>query len=381
MRFEISRVLDAVQARLTLDPALARAVVDLAEVVRLVDLDGDHGRPASLLRLGRVLDALALWLAEDGAAAHVVVDRSVLSDLDLSANERMVVRRWADDGLVEVLAAVDDRALSVAELLSVPVVTRQRFAPYADRYPWLPHGLLAPGAQGLSPVSGGGLPGPPAAPVLTRVWHCPQSPCPGFAEPTGAQPPPLLQAAAPLCPRHGTRLADAGPRPPAQVLAVRIDGAVRSRFVVREQSPALVGRAPGGADADAAEAPGTPMASGTPSMSMASGTPGTPTLVALGPWLGEEAGRWVSRAHLRLDLRGDALTLTDTSTNGTRVRTPGGTVTLAAGQTYVLGPDDVVQLHQGVELARPARLGSRSAPESSVMADAPTVTIRPGTRD
>ena len=49
MRFEVSKVLDAIEARLTTDPAMARAVVDLSEVVRYADLDG--GRPASMLRL------------------------------------------------------------------------------------------------------------------------------------------------------------------------------------------------------------------------------------------------------------------------------------------------------------------------------------------
>ena len=56
MRFEVSKVLDAIEARLTTDPALARAVVDLSEIVRYADLDG--GRPASSLRLGLVIDAL-----------------------------------------------------------------------------------------------------------------------------------------------------------------------------------------------------------------------------------------------------------------------------------------------------------------------------------
>ena len=56
MRFEISKVLDAIEGRVCTDPSLARAVVDLAEVVRYQDLDG--GRPASLLRLGMVIDAL-----------------------------------------------------------------------------------------------------------------------------------------------------------------------------------------------------------------------------------------------------------------------------------------------------------------------------------
>src|SRR5918992_3539959 len=131
MRFEVSRVLDAIEARLSLDPTLTRGVLELAEVVRLVDLDGDAGKPASLLRLGHVLDAFSRHLAEDGVGVFVVVDRSLLSDLDLTSNERMVVRRWADDGLVEVVPEdAADRVLEVAEVLGVPVLSRQSFQEY-----------------------------------------------------------------------------------------------------------------------------------------------------------------------------------------------------------------------------------------------------------
>jgi hypothetical protein len=350
MRFEVSRVLDAIEARLTLDPALARGVVDLAEVVRLVDLDGDAGRPASVLRLGHVLDSLAQHLAEDGVAVYVVVDRSLLSDLDLTSNERMVVRRWADDGLVEVLAESADRVLEVAELLGVPVLSRRMFPEYADRYQWLPRGLLSPGVGGLATV-GEGTPGPPTSPVLTRMWRCPEPACAGFARPTGGQPPPRLRSAAPTCPRHETRLADFGPRPPARVLAVRVDGAVRGRFVVREAAPVVVGRAP-------AEA----------------GGPGA--VVTLGPLLREEAMRWISRSHLRLELRGDALVAIDTSTNGTAVRSPDGSRPLTAGHAFGLGNDDVIELYQGVELGRPNRFHGGTAQPSSVMADAPTIALK-----
>jgi len=348
MRFEVSRVLDAIEARLTLDPALARAVVDLSEVLRLVDLDGDTGRPANLLRLGHVLDALGRHLAEDGVAVYLVVDRAVLSDPDLSSNERMVLRRWADDGLVEVLAEPADRVLEVAELLSVPVLSRQMFPEYADRYRWLPRGLLAPAAAGLSTV-GAGLPGPAETRTLGRIWRCPEPGCAGYGAPGGGQPPPRLRAAAPICPRHETRLADAGPRPPARVLAVRVGGAVRGRFVVRPAAPVVVGRSPGA---------------------------GPASVVALGPLLGEEAMRWISRSHLRLELPGEALVVTDTSTNGTSVWTPAGPVPLRTGQTYELGEDDVVELYQGVELGRPTRFHGGAAQPASVMADAPTVSIR-----
>ena len=344
MRFSASSTLDAIEARLALDPALVRGVVDLAEVVRLVALDGDATRPASVLRLGHVVDALTRYLGEDGVAVHVVVARSVLSDLDLTSNERMRVRRWADDGRVEVLDEPGDRVLEVAELVGVPVVSGRAFAEFADRYPWLPGGLLVPGAAG---VSARGQAAPALAPtrVLTRLWSCPEPGCAGFGTPRGDQPPPRLVAAAPTCPRHATRLADAGPRPPARVLAARIDGVIRGRLAVREASPVVVGRSP-------------------------------EVGLALAAWLGEEAMRWVSRSHLRLELRGDALVVQDTSTNGTTVRTAGGDVRLAAGQAYGVGADDVVELHRGVELARSGRLRGGTAPPSSVMAEAPTIALR-----
>jgi hypothetical protein len=350
MRFEVSRVLDAIEARLSLDPTLTRGVLELAEVVRLVDLDGDAGKPASLLRLGHVLDAFSRHLAEDGVAVFVVVDRALLSDLDLTSNERMVVRRWADDGLVEVVPEdAADRVLEVAEVLGVPVLSRQSFQEYADRYPWLPRGLLAPDVGGLSTMLEG-TPGPPGTPILTRLWRCPEPGCPGFGVPAGSQPPPRARAAVPICPRHEVRLIDAGPRPPARVLAVRVDGAVRGRFAVREAAPVVVGRSP------------------------AAGGPGA--VVALGPLLGEEAMRWISRSHLRLELRGDVVVVTDSSTNGTTVRTPSGPVPLTAGQAYGLGNDDVVELYQGVELGRPTRFHGGAAQPSSVMAEAPTVAMR-----
>ncbi|HYN94994.1 MAG TPA: FHA domain-containing protein, partial [Pilimelia sp.] len=186
MRFEVSRVLDAIERRLSTDPVLTRAVLDLSEVVRYADLDG--GRTASVLRLGMVIDALGRHLSEDNVPVYVVAERALLSDPDLTSNERMVVRRWADDGLVEVLAAAPgDRVLEVAELAGLPVLSRQGFDRWRDRYGWLgaePGRLLAPvvghGGAALVPR----VPGRPAAPrpggppLLARLWRCPEADCP-----------------------------------------------------------------------------------------------------------------------------------------------------------------------------------------------------------
>ncbi|GLY98914.1 FHA domain-containing protein [Actinoplanes sp. NBRC 103695] len=377
MRFEVSKVLDAIEARLTTDPALARAVVDLSEVVRYADLDG--GRPASMLRLGLVIDALGRHVAEESVPVYAVAPRGLLSDADLTSNERMVVRRWADDGVVEVVPEMGDRVLEVAELIGLPVLTRLRAEQFRDRRPWVdePGRLLAavPGAGGpvlVARVGRGeipavGEPSPMGAKLLARLWRCPESNCSNFgggdsdspfadmrktASPV-AQPPPAIKAGAPTCPRHGTRLKDAGPRPHVEVLSVRIDEINRRRFVVADGQPVVVGRAPDGGGG-----------------------------VMLGQWLSEDARKWISRGHARFSLDGDKLTVQDVSTNGTGVR-PGGSendderVTLARDEVRVLAAEDVVELYAGVNVGR-ARLwanGGVSQP-TSVMAEAPTMAIR-----
>ncbi|WP_213452489.1 FHA domain-containing protein [Rhizomonospora bruguierae] len=372
MRFEVSKVLDAIERRLSTDPALARGVVDLAEIIRYADLD--NGRPASVLRLGLVVDALARYLAEENIQVYAVVDRRVLSDADLTSNERMVVRRWADDGQVEVVQKLGDRLLEVAGLTGLPVVTRvpvERLP--AAQHPWLlnePGRLLAPvpgpGGIALVPrVKGPVKPatGPRYTGVLARLWHCSEGNCPAFGEPgglfgdvtrrPGAQPPPRMRQGVPTCPRHDSRLKDAGPRPPAEALVVRVDGVVRTRFVVGADGPVVVGRAP-------TEQGG----------------------VMLGPWLSGEARRWVSRSHVRFDLRGGQLTVTDVSTNGTSVLRNGSDdeddeISLNRDDTHRLGPRDVVEPHPGVEIARPGQWASGGAVNpSSVMAEAPTMAMK-----
>ena len=378
MRFEISKVLDAIEGRVCTDPSLARAVVDLAEVIRWQDLDG--GRPASLLRLGMVIDALSRQLEEDSVPVYAIVHRALLSDADLTSNERMVVRRWADDGLVEVLDNPGDRVLEVADLLGLPVLSRVRFDGLTGRFPWLgqPGRVLAPvpGAGGpvfIAHAGGGQQPAtggwsPVGAKLLTRQWRCPEPGCALFGGGGGGgafadlarvdrapagQPPPSLRNGVPTCPRHGARLGDAGPRPRTEVLAVRIGGLVRRRFVLTETQPVLLGRAP--------EQSGG---------------------ITLGQWLNDEARRWISRNHVRFELRVGEVIVTDTSTNGSGIR-PGGSMAeadrlpLAPQQSRVLGEGDIVELYPGVQIGRAEELPS-AAPFSpaSVMAEAPTMAMR-----
>lgn len=374
MRFEVSKVLDAIERRLTTDPALARAVLDLAEVVRYADLDG--GRPANLLRLGLVVDALAIQLAEQNAPIYAVVHRGLLSDADLTSNERMVVRRWADDGLVEVVPTVGDRVLEVADLLGLPVLSRLRFEGVRERYGWLAGQagrLMAtvPGKNGavlVAQLGGGGVPttgtpAPAGAKVLGRLWRCPEPGCPLFGggggefsdlapvRRTGGQPPPTLHTGTPTCPRHEAPLTDIAARPAAEALAVRVDGLVRQRFVVADGEPVMVGRAPeqGG--------------------------------IMLGQWLSEEARRWISRSHARFEMRGTEVTVHDVSTNGTGVR-PGGSMDesermMLKRQSRVLAPGDLIELYPGVHVGRARTVTSTTqAAPISVMAEAPTLSMR-----
>jgi hypothetical protein len=398
MRFEVSQVLDAIEQHLSTDPVLARGVLDLAEVVHYADLDSS--RPANLLRLGMVMDALGRHLAEENVGVFVVAGRPMLSDADLTSNERMRIRSWSDDGLIEVLPDVADRVLEVADLTGLPVLSRVRFDGPQARYPWLTSEagrLLAPvaGVGGAALVvrptaaRGAGAHGPNGqnAAMMARQWRCPERGCASFGEATlggasqagasfggdmtdtfahlrgggdsgrvrrpGSQAPPRLRGGVPVCPRHDARLSDAGPRPTAQAVSVRVDGVLRHRFVVTAGEPVVVGRSP--------EEPGAAM---------------------LGHWLGDGARRWISRNHLRMEMQGDSLIVVDTSTNGTVIRRGGSTsdadrLTLRRDQPHALTTEDIVELYAGVELARSGRWSSGgTAQPASVMAEAPTVAMR-----
>jgi hypothetical protein len=263
----------------------------------------------------------------------------------------------------------------------VPVLTRSRAEQFRDARPWVdePGRLLAavPGAGGpvlVARVGRGEIPAvgersPMGARMLGRVWRCPEANCSSFGaggdsdspfadmrtftSPV-AQPPPALRSGVPTCPRHGTKLTDAGARPAVEVLSVRIDGVIRQRFVVSAGKPVVVGRAPEGEGG-----------------------------IMLGQWLTDDARKWISRGHARLALEEDGdLTVTDVSTNGTGIRPAGSDdddvrVTLNRDETRVLAGADMVELFAGVNVAR-ARMwatGGVSQP-SSVMAEAPTMAIR-----
>ena len=269
VRFETSRALDAIEQRLTTDPLSAGAVVDLTEAARSADIDG--GRPAALLRLGQYVDALSRQLGDAGIGLYAVAERGAMSDTDFTSNERMVLRRWSDDGLIEMLPAggpVTARVLEISALTGLPAIARRAEAG-APGPLYLARSAAGGIALTLAPATGSS---PRPHPATGRIWRCPQPSCPSFRPPDAAgagQSPPALPSGAPVCPRHGDRLSDVGGRPWLVPMVVRVDGAVCTRFVAGIGRRVVVGRSPDDRDG-----------------------------VTIGSWLDEEATRRVSRTHL-----------------------------------------------------------------------------------
>lgn len=415
MRFEVSRVMDTVEQRLTTDVTLAQAVVDLADVARFRELDG--GRPVNLLRVGMVLDALAQYLLDGAAMLYPVAGRELLADQALTSKERMVLGRWLDDGRIEAVSMVGDRVIEVADFTGMPVLSRRSYRQYAERFPWVtsaPERILRldrrPGKAVLYPgvVAEEGRPGaaeravatfaapvqskPPADPaervfvpraraaqmrvstraiepaaepsslgaaLLARSWRCPeQDDCPSFGTLRElGEPVPRLLKGVPSCPRHERPLLDAGARPAEYPVAVVIDDVVRRRFPVTAAAPVHIGRT-----AD----------------------------VPLELWLHEAAARWIAERHITLEIIEGGLVATGAGENGTVVwrrraaGEPGESIRLYEGQRFALGLHDTLELYTGVELVPGNRRvvgGPVSAQDvRSVLADAPTVALQAHSR-
>jgi hypothetical protein len=359
MRFDVTQVLDAIERHLTTEAALAQAVVDLGQVAWFDALDG--GRPVNLLRMGLTVDALSRHLGEDAVMVYAVAGRDLLTDADLTSKERMVLGRWSGDGIIEVVPAVTDRVVEVADVTGWPVVTLDGYPGLEGRYPWLlgqPDRVLrlVPGDGGARIV--GGQPAPPGPPagLLGRVWRCQRRDCPSFGERRVAtQAVPRLRSGVPVCPRHDEPLVNVGSKPPYVTMALVVDGAVRERFVVRAGRTVTVGR-----------------------------SPDDPSGIMIGGYLTGDAAAMISRNHVRLDLRDDGLSVSDVSTNGTIVRSrtspysSADPVHLNQGPAYPLKPWDTIELHEGVVLTRADRSLTRSVGgPGSVMGDAPTITMPP----
>jgi hypothetical protein len=153
VRFEVSRVMDTIEQRLTTDIVMAQAVADLGEITRYTDLDG--GRPVNLIRIGMVVDALGRYLRDGGALIYPVAPRKLLSESELTAKERMVLGRWTDDGLIEATADAVARVYEIAQLTGLPIISLRGHAEVAKGRAWLAEAPLR--VLTVSPRGGGAL--------------------------------------------------------------------------------------------------------------------------------------------------------------------------------------------------------------------------------
>lgn len=418
MRFQLNPVLDAIEQRLTTDVAGAQAVVDLGQVVRAVELD--RGRPVSLVRIGMVIDALSRYLVDNGALLYGVAERSLLSESALTSKERMVLGRWADDGLIEIPPTLADRAVEIADLTGLPLITLRAQPELAGRYGWLDDetgrvlrvvrrdGMLTlvpmrvgaePGSAGPAPTDRGGA---ADQPVVARVPVTDEEPPPELPDRVftgrGAAPttrtrvswnrflttapeagrPAVLgrrwRCESPGCPvfgehrRHGQpvpRLRDEVPVCPRHEEPVTDAGPREPAYPISIVVDDLPRRR-------VVVWQGEPRVVGR--------AEDDPDVVSVAQWLHTAAARWISPEHLRLTAEAEGLRITDLSEHGTVVwqRTgpddPGTTRTLR-GESYLLGEWDSVELYTGIELMRGDRrlaavLGQTEL--ASVLRDAPT---------
>jgi hypothetical protein len=190
--------------------------------------------------------------------------------------------------------------------------------------------------------------------LVAREWRCVEPDCPAFGEYRRiGQPVPRMRAGVPACPRHGEGVKDVGPRPPAFAIELVVDDLARRRFVVTGKRAVTVGRAPHDEDD-----------------------------IAVNEWLHEASAAWIAEEHLRLEVRAGALSVTDTSRNGTLVwkrsgPDDAGTTERLYRKSYQLGDWDSIELYTGVELVPgDHRLTTVVGSEpTSVLVDAPTVAV------
>jgi hypothetical protein len=431
VRFEVSRVMDRIEQRLTTDVTLAQAVVDVGEVARCVELDG--GRPVNLIRLGMAIDALSRYLLDDGAMLYPVAGRELLSESALSSKERMVLGRWVDEGRIEATPGVADRAIEVADFTGLPLIALRPYVEYMDRFGWLresPERLLRlyprHGGAALAPADGAEVDAEVAKAVAVGTAHVPAPP----GEERGG-PGPGTPGAASAAPDFSEVFALRGAQRPSHTLVIR------RRFIRADPSSLGASLLARTWRCDEFDCPafGERRPVGQPVPRMRQGVPACPRhgeplrdlgarpvayavavvvddlprqrfvvaadrpvrvgradppaddppapVVSVRSWLHEAAAAWIADAHALLEVRDGALVVTDTSENGTVIwRRPGpqerGTATVLHRDSYQLGDWDTVELYTGIELARGDRslttVVGRSEP-LSVLVDAPTAAL------
>lgn len=343
------------ESHLSLDPAAADFAVDMSNVMKTLDLCSS--RPVDLARFTSLIDGLIAHSRDETVQVYAVADWSLLRDRRLSENERTTLKRWYRDGLIEVMDVADDRLIELADTTGQAVVSRDNYKEYCRNYPWIagntnrffrpcpgpdgvgvvvePRTMPAPGEWEISHKEEEGLllgagmydrsggTGPRRA-LLTRQWSCPEEDCPLFGtERRAYQPVPKYRHGVVRCPTHELPLRDVGPYPRRVQVKARVDGIVRTRFLVAPRQEVTVGRVP------------------------------DETGIALAGWLSVSGTSRVSRRHVTLRWDGWKLSACDTSRNGTtirRVRPAEEEFRLPPGTYRRLKPGDEIVLADGVEL-------------------------------
>lgn len=361
-------------AFLTSDLNEADALLDISNIVR-DDRLGGRG-PADLIRMERVGEALASLYGAARAAMLAVADDSLISrnDLFLLPRQRRTVRGWAESGLVLTAGKADVPLLRIAEETGLPIITRDRFTGHRREFPWLngsDDAVLEPRTDRHGEVSlyhvtlhakdewqisvseendllvQQGL--TERIEALGRFWSCPEPRCPRHDPANGSFVLlPRVRGGRLVCDQHGLEMTDLGPRPRLAQLKIMRSGAEVHRFSVAEGTAVTAGRSPGPAD--------------------------------LTPFLDDTTRRGVSRAHLRFDLDGPQLTITDLSRNGTTLIRRDGTEHDLRGGTRPFSVGDRARIHPSLEIIRsgrryPSELAIERAPAREVEPPPPTVSF------
>lgn len=350
-----------VEKHLTADFEEACFLVDLSVVVRRQDL-GEPGL-RSLRRLALVVDAAVKLARDPDVKLYLVADASLRGgsrEFTDPADVRLL-GRWVREGLVEELGDADGRVLELCEMTGIPVITADRYRDARDDFPFLQGNtddflepVPAPGGTvRLVPLDMGvaradqisrkkeesvlkkqGLLGPqrkPRSEVVRRNWRCPDRRCTLYDTHKGAFVLlPRMRRGVPVCEQHGLELLDDGPRTATAQVKLLVDGEVRGRFTLEDDSTVRIGRNPG------------------------------PGGIALHGLLPDDRAARVSRAHVEFRVAGGVVRVADVSSFGTRWRStagrsgPGPWRDLAAGILDFRAGDEL-ELTEGVLLTRSAR--------------------------
>lgn len=351
------------EKHLTTDFEEACFLVDLSNVVRDRRLGERGGR--SLRRLALLTDAAKDLARDPDVKLYLIADRSLRLGGQREFTDPADIKllaRWVRMGLVEELGDADDRLLELCELTGIPVITGDRFRGHRTLYPWIQGNgddFLEPvprpdGTVGLAAVDMGiatpvdismkleedalkekGLLDPHRKPrfeVADRNWRCEESRCTLYdTEQGSAALLPRMRRGVPTCDLHGGALIDNGSRTATVQLKLLLDGELKERFTLVNDTRVKVGRAAG---------------------------EGGISLAGLIP---KQRSAGLSRTHLELRISDGTVHVRDRSTYGTTLwrRHPRRS---GPGPWHSLGPDerpyksgDELQLIEGVVLTRSGR--------------------------